>query len=71
MTGVWEERLRELSAWAAEHGVQRLELTVRTDNERAIALYRRCGFEVEGTRRAAIRLGDRLADELFMAKLAV
>jgi len=38
--------------------VTRLELTVFTDNERAIALYRKHGFEVEGTHRHyALRAG--------------
>lgn len=32
--------------WA---GALRIELTVYTDNERAIALYRKFGFEIEGT----------------------
>jgi L-phenylalanine/L-methionine N-acetyltransferase len=33
-------------------GLRRLELTVHADNERAIALYRKFGFEIEGTHRA-------------------
>ena len=38
--------------------VTRLELTVYTDNERAITLYRKFGFEVEGTHQAyALRDG--------------
>jgi L-phenylalanine/L-methionine N-acetyltransferase len=33
-------------------GLKRVELTVYTDNERAIALYQKFGFEIEGTHRA-------------------
>jgi putative acetyltransferase len=33
-------------------GLRRLELNVHADNERAIALYRKFGFEIEGTHRA-------------------
>lgn len=52
--------------WA---GVLRLELTVYTDNERAIGLYRRFGFEHEGTHRAyALRHGV-YADVHAMARL--
>ena len=39
-------------------GLRRIELHVHADNDRAIALYRKFGFEVEGTHRAyAIRDG--------------
>jgi putative acetyltransferase len=39
--------------------ISRLELEVYTDNEAALALYRKYGFEIEGTHRAkAFRLGE-------------
>ena len=47
----------------------RLELTVYTDNEHAIALYRRFGFVIEGTHRAyALRRGV-YVDAHCMARL--
>lgn len=50
-------------------GVSRIELTVFTDNEAAIALYRKTGFEMEGTHRAyALRDGE-LADVFAMARI--
>ncbi len=49
--------------------VTRLELTVFTDNERAIALYRRHGFEIEGTHRDYALRNGRYADVLSMARL--
>jgi putative acetyltransferase len=50
-------------------GIRRLELHVHADNERAIALYRKFGFQVEGTHRAyAIRNGV-YVDSLSMARL--
>ena len=49
--------------------VFRLELTVFVDNERAIALYRKFGFEIEGTHKAyALRAGD-YVDAHFMARI--
>ncbi len=49
----------------------RVELTVYTDNERAIRLYQKMGFESEGVKRkAAIRNGQ-YADEYMMARIRV
>ena len=50
-------------------GLRRIELHVHADNDRAIALYRKFGFEAEGTHRAyAIRDGV-YVDSLSMARL--
>ena len=47
----------------------RVELTVFIDNERAIALYKKFGFAVEGTKKkAAIRNGAYI-DEYIMARV--
>lgn len=51
-------------------GYSRLELTVYTDNAAALALYRKCGFEIEGTaRRYALRDGE-MVDAYLMARHA-
>ena len=51
-------------------GYTRLELTVYTDNAAAIALYRKFGFDAEGTaRRYALRDGE-YVDALMMARQA-
>ena len=49
--------------------VTRLELTVYTDNARAIALYKKFGFVVEGTHRAYALRDGRYADAHFMARI--
>ena len=49
--------------------VIRLELTVYTDNERAIALYRKFGFGIEGTHRAHALRAGRYVDSYSMGRV--
>jgi RimJ/RimL family protein N-acetyltransferase len=58
-----------LVKWAETAGLVRLELTVMSDNVAAIGLYTKYGFEVEGTRRAAMLVNGRLRDEYYMARV--
>lgn len=64
-------RLLDATLEAAERaGLQRAELVVRADNAPAIALYRRFGFELEGTLRDYLRVDGVAHDALQMARLA-
>jgi RimJ/RimL family protein N-acetyltransferase len=67
--GLGGRLLERLEEWAREVGVSRLELTVMEHNERAIRLYERQGYELEGRRRSSLRVGGRYVDELALAKL--
>ncbi len=49
--------------------LRRLELAVYVDNAPAIRLYRKFGFEVEGTRRAAAFRDGAFVDDYVMARL--
>ena len=49
--------------------VLRLELQVYADNAAAIALYRKFGFEIEGTHKAHAMRDGRYVDSLSMARL--
>jgi len=49
--------------------IEKLELTVNTENSAALALYRRFGFEVIGTFQRSLKIGDRYYDEYLMEKL--
>jgi L-phenylalanine/L-methionine N-acetyltransferase len=49
--------------------VRRLELAVYVDNAPAIALYKKFGFAVEGTRRAAAFRDGAFVDDYVMARL--
>lgn len=50
-------------------GLRRLELSVFADNMPAVALYRRFGFEVEGTHRAHALRDGRYVDTFTMARI--
>jgi ribosomal protein S18 acetylase RimI-like enzyme len=67
--GVGVALLRAAVAEAAARGLHRLELTVMTDNLRAVGLYLREGFVVEGVRRSALDRGGPRVDEYYMARL--
>jgi putative acetyltransferase len=69
-TGVGSALMRALLD-AADNwlGVLRIELTAYVDNDGAIALYRKFGFEVEGTHRAFALRAGKYVDVLAMARL--
>ena len=50
-------------------GAIRIELTVYCDNERALNLYRKFGFEMEGTHRAFALRDGQYVDSYAMARL--
>jgi len=67
--GLGQRLMHALEKVAAEGGIVRLELTVMTTNERAIAFYRRQGYQEEGRKIASVQIDGRYVDELVMAKL--
>lgn len=68
--GIGDKLLSRLIECAdGELALHRLELLVITDNERAIKLYKRHGFEIEATKRRAAVVEGRFADEYLMGRL--
>ena len=65
--GIGTELVAGAQAWARERRLRKLSLGVFPDNERAIAVYERCGFVREGIRRQQYRSNDEYRDELLMA----
>lgn len=61
--------LFEAENWAISRGLHRLELSVMANNEFAIKLYERFGFNIEGTKRDAVKLNSGYCDEHVMGKL--
>jgi RimJ/RimL family protein N-acetyltransferase len=67
--GVGRELLTAAIEWAPSADIKRIELYVYARNARAIALYERFGFVLEGRRRGFIREGDVYLDDLVMGRL--
>ncbi|MFB9902920.1 GNAT family N-acetyltransferase [Allokutzneria oryzae] len=69
--GLGTEATRLVLAYAFERiGLHRVQLEVFTFNTRAIASYRKCGFEIEGTMRHALRWDGQWHDTHVMGALA-
>lgn len=64
--GIATDLLKEVLRWAPTAGVTRLELSVMTTNTRAIALYERLGFQLEGQRRRAYMINGVPIDDHVM-----
>ncbi|WP_156857842.1 GNAT family N-acetyltransferase [Oceanobacillus sp. AG] len=67
--GIGTKLFYRLDRWARDRNIRRLELTVVTKNDTALSLYRKAGFEIEGTKRHSLLIGDEFMDEYYMAKL--
>ena len=59
-----------LDALFDDWGTHRVQLRCEAGNERAIALYERLGFRLEGTLRGATYLGGRFSDQLVFGLLS-
>lgn len=53
----------------AEEGITKIELGVEVDNDRAVAFYKKLGFEIEGVRKKLLNREGQFVDNYFMAKM--
>jgi len=67
--GLGERLIRQALDAARAFGLLRVELSVRADNTRATALYRKVGFGMEGLKRDAMHVDGEFHDVLLMALL--
>ncbi len=56
-------------SFCKDQNVKRIELTVVCENEKAVNLYKKFGFEIEGTKRCSLMIRDRFLDEYYMSKI--
>lgn len=63
--------MQDIVAFAKVHNRSRVDLTVSTENEKAIALYKKCGFAIEGLLKNYTHFikEDRFGDEYIMSLL--
>jgi RimJ/RimL family protein N-acetyltransferase len=60
---------KRLFTWAKDKGLNRLELTVMTHNEKGIALYEKMGFKREGIKKASLKINGEWVDEYYYSYL--
>lgn len=67
--GIGSVLMKEALDWCTEQGIKRIELFVFRNNEKAIKLYEKFGFVVEGVRKNYLRHDDgTFEDDFLMAK---
>ena len=67
--GLGTRLLGALEQWARDQHLHKLELTVMGHNDRAINLYKKMGFVVEGVSVDSLLVDGRYVDEFDMAKI--
>jgi arsenate reductase (thioredoxin) len=61
--------MQDIISFARENNRSRVDLSVSTENEKAIALYKKCGFEIEGVMKnfTYLQSENRFIDEYVMS----
>ena len=67
--GVGTRLMQACEQWARTRGLYRLELSVATHNQAAMALYKKFDFEIEGLAKAMLRIDDEYVDLYTMSKV--
>lgn len=67
--GIGTKFFSRLNEWALEKKLVRLELTVLCNNKAALGLYKKSGFEIEGTKRKSMYVDGEYMDEYYMSKI--
>ncbi|SIE69910.1 O-sialoglycoprotein endopeptidase [Mycobacteroides abscessus subsp. abscessus] len=64
--GIGYSLFQKLDSWAKEASLYRLELSVVSENENALALYKKAGFEVEGVKKNSLLIDGNYHDEFII-----
>ena len=66
--GIGTQLIQRMIDWAKDCGITRIELSVFGNNNKAIRLYKRLGFLIEGRKIGAIIVDGQSVDVIEMAK---
>ena len=61
--------MQRMEQWARQKGVHRIEDCVRQKNKKGIALYLKCGFEIEGLARGNAFIDGEWINTYYIAKI--
>ena len=67
--GVATSLFNEIFDWAKATAISRIELTVMKKNKKALELYKKLGFVIEGQKIHSLIIDDNFEDEYYMYKL--
>ncbi len=67
--GIGTALFEALDAWAREHHIHRLELSVMVHNARGVGLYQKMGFQIEGIKKDSLLVDGVYVDEYYMGKI--
>ncbi len=67
--GIGSALMKAVEDWANQRNISRLELSVMEHNDAALQLFKKLGFEHEGTRVNAIKLNDTFKAEYSLSKI--
>ena len=66
--GVGTKLFETLETWLKTTDLKRIELTVVVENVNAVHLYKKFGFEIEGTKKKSFLIEGKFYDEYYMSK---
>ena len=67
--GLGTHMLKELEKWAINKKVHRIKATVRHNNKRALGLYLKLGYQIEGMARETAFFDNQWQHEYYIAKI--
>ncbi|HWI48691.1 MAG TPA: GNAT family N-acetyltransferase [Rummeliibacillus sp.] len=69
--GIGTALMGKAEKWAQAKNITRLELSVIKTNKKAISLYEKFGFSIDGQRNKSVKINSDYVDELYMSKIFI